>query len=184
MPVTYTKEDTITDAEAVKKAYKPTHPGLFEVVYAEGSFNSELVASKDYKKGDVIVIVEGTTPGPKKYTSVQVSRDLHIELNSDLVFLNHSCDPSVSLDTDKMQLIANRDIKKGGPLTFFYPSSEWEMDQPFPCWCGAEKCCRSIQGAKYLPTETMDRYYVTSHIRELLNERGPEAAIAPPKKAA
>lgn len=86
MPVTYTKEDTITDAEAVKKAYKPTHPGLFEVVYAEGSFNSELVASKDYKKGDVIVIVEGTTPGPKKYTSVQVSRDLHIELNSDRKF--------------------------------------------------------------------------------------------------
>ncbi|KAF9146639.1 hypothetical protein BGX30_011831 [Mortierella sp. GBA39] len=155
MPATYTKEGTITDAEAVKKAYKPTHPGLFEVVYAEGSFNSELVASKDYKKDEVIVVVEGTTPGPKKYTSVQVSRDLHIELNSDR-----------------------------GPLTFFYPSSEWEMDQSFPCWCGAEKCCKSIQGAKYLSTETMDRYYVTSHIRELLNERGLEAAVAPPKKTA
>lgn len=83
MPTVYVKEDTIHDAEAVKKAYKPTHPGLFEVVHAEGSFNSELVASKSFKKGEAICTIEGATPGPKKYTSVQVSKDLHIELNSD-----------------------------------------------------------------------------------------------------
>jgi hypothetical protein len=83
MPTTYVKEDTITDAEAVKKAYKPTHPGLFEVIYAEGSFNSQLVASKSFSKDEVICAIEGTTPGPKKYTTVQVSRDLHSELNSD-----------------------------------------------------------------------------------------------------
>ncbi|KAF9191073.1 hypothetical protein BGZ51_007782 [Haplosporangium sp. Z 767] len=142
MAPTYTKEDTILDASATKLAYRPTHPGLFEVVYAEGSFNSQLVASKDFKKDEVICKIEGATPGPKKYTTVQVSRDLHIELNSD------------------------RD-----PLTFFYPSSEWEMDQPFPCWCGATKCCKSIQGAKFLPTEVMDRYFVASHIKELLKER-------------
>lgn len=84
MPATnYIKEDTILDAEVVNKAYKPSHPGLFEVVYAEGSFNSQLVASKDYSKGEIICDIKGTTPGPKRYTSVQVSRDLHIELNSD-----------------------------------------------------------------------------------------------------
>ncbi|KAF9350695.1 hypothetical protein BGX26_011188 [Mortierella sp. AD094] len=171
MPTTYTKKDTITDAEATKAAYEPTHPGLFEVAYAEGSFNSRLVASKDFKKDEVICKIEGTTPGPKKYTTVQVSKDLHIELNSDLVFLNHSCAPSVDLDTDKMELIAAKDIKKGDPLTFFYPSSEWEMDQPFPCWCGAERCCKSIQGAKFLATDIMEKYFVTSHIRELIKER-------------
>ncbi|KAG0373853.1 hypothetical protein BGX24_011162 [Mortierella sp. AD032] len=158
MPATYTKEDTIKDAEAVKRAYKPTHPGLFEIVYAEGSFNSQLVASKDFNKDEVICVIEGTTPGPKKYTSVQVSKDLHIELNSDLVFLNHSCDPSVSLDTDKMQLIAAKDIKK------------------------AQKCSKSIQGAKFLSTETMDRYFVVSHIAELLKERGPDADVTPSQK--
>ncbi|KAG0364682.1 hypothetical protein BGZ54_007264 [Gamsiella multidivaricata] len=142
MPSTYIKQDIITDADAIKEAYRPTHSGLFAVVYADGSFNSQLVASRDYSKGEVICKIEGTTPGPKKYTTVQVSKDLHIELNSD------------------------RDA-----LTFFYPSSEWEMDQPFPCWCGAKQCCKSIQGAKYLPTEVMDRYFVTSHIHELLHER-------------
>ncbi|KAF9921233.1 hypothetical protein FBU30_008778 [Linnemannia zychae] len=109
---TYIKEDTINDAAAVTKLYKPTHPGLFQVVYAEGSFNSQLVASRDYKKDEVIVAIEGTTPGPKKYTTVQVGRDQHIELNSDLVYLNHSCDPSISFDTDKMQVIAIKDIKE------------------------------------------------------------------------
>ncbi|KAG0005178.1 hypothetical protein BGZ80_001410 [Entomortierella chlamydospora] len=142
MPTTYGKEETIADAEAAKAAYKPTHPGLFEIVYAEGSFNSQLVASKDFKKDEVICRIEGTVPGPKKYTTVQVSKDSHVELNSD------------------------RD-----QLTFFYPSSEWEMEQPFPCWCGAEKCCKSIQGAKFLPRDVMGKYFVTSHIRELLKER-------------
>ncbi|KAG9324676.1 hypothetical protein KVV02_000353 [Mortierella alpina] len=176
MPSEYTKEDTIADAAAAKASYKPTHPELFEVVHAEGSFNSQLVACMDYKRGQVICDIQGTTPGPKKYTTVQVSRDLHIELNSDLVYLNHSCNPSVSFDTDKMQVIAHVDIMKGEPLTFFYPSSEWEMDQPFPCWCGAEKCCKSIQGAKFLPTDVMDRYFVCSHIQELLKERDAQKA--------
>ncbi|KAF9428593.1 hypothetical protein BGZ94_001804 [Podila epigama] len=171
MPAAYTKKDTIHDAEAMKKTYTPTHPGLFEVAYAEGSFNSELVASRDFRKGDIICNIEGTTVGPKKYTSVQVGKDLHMELNSDLVYLNHSCNPSVTLDTDNMQLIAVMDIHKGDPLTFFYPSSEWEMDQAFDCKCGAPQCVGKIQGAKFLSNEIMDRYFVASHIRELLNER-------------
>ena len=24
-----------------------------------------------------------------------------------------------------------------GPVTFFYPSTEWELDQPFECRCGS-----------------------------------------------
>ncbi|KAF9910624.1 hypothetical protein BX616_010820 [Lobosporangium transversale] len=171
MPSTYEKQDTIVDVAGTKEAYKPSHPGLFEVFYAEGSFNSQLVASQDFKQGQIICKIEGTEPGPKRYSSVQVSKDSHIELNSDLVFLNHSCDPSVTLDTDEMKLIAAKDIKKGDALTFFYPSSEWEMDQPFPCWCGSTKCCKSIQGAKFLSTKVIDQYYVASHIRELLKER-------------
>ncbi|KAI8597342.1 hypothetical protein EDD21DRAFT_385709 [Dissophora ornata] len=176
MPSTYTKAEKITDAAAVKSAYKPTHPGLFEVLYAEGDYNSKLVATRPYAKGEVICNVEGTTPGPKKYTSVQVGKDEHIELNSDLVFMNHSCNPTVSLDTDTMTVVAVVDLKEGDSLTFFYPSSEWEMDQPFPCWCGAEQCVKSIQGAKFLSKETMSRYFATKHIQELLDERGAAAA--------
>ncbi|KAG0347651.1 hypothetical protein BG005_011965 [Podila minutissima] len=171
MPVTYTKVEKITDVAAVKEAYKPTHPGLFEVVYSEGDYNSKLVACKSYAKGEIICKVEGTTPGPKRYTSVQVAKDGHIELNSDLVFMNHSCNPTVSLDTDSMAVVAVVDLKEGDNLTFFYPSSEWEMDQPFTCWCGADKCVKSIQGAKFLSSEVMSRYFTTSHIQQLISKR-------------
>ncbi|KAG0322589.1 hypothetical protein BGZ99_003246 [Dissophora globulifera] len=147
MPVTYTKPEIVTDAAAVKSAYKPTHPGLFEVVYAEGSYNSRLVASRSYAKGELLCKIEGTTLGPKRYTTVQVGENEHIELNSD------------------------RDN-----LTFFYPSSEWEMDQPFPCWCGSEQCVKNIQGAKFLSKQTMSRYFITKHIQELLNKRDDAAA--------
>ncbi|KAF9583788.1 hypothetical protein BGW38_008538 [Lunasporangiospora selenospora] len=147
MPVTYTKAEKITDAAAVKQAYKPTHPGIFEVVYAEGDYNSMLVANRDFAKGEVICRVDGTTPGPKRYTSVQVSKDQHIELNSD------------------------RDS-----LTFFYPSSEWEMDQPFPCWCGSEQCIQSVRGARFLSKEIMSRYFVTKHIQESLEDRDRSSA--------
>ncbi|KAF9978684.1 hypothetical protein BGZ73_001039 [Actinomortierella ambigua] len=206
---TATKPTTITDAAAAKQAYQPTHPGLFEVVYSEGSYNSRLVASRAYSKGEIICKVEGTTPGPKKYTSVQVSKTEHIELNSDLVFMNHSCNPTVNLNTDDMTIVAVQDVKEGkstfppsfplipapvlshtredlgtgtkhfksdssspgDSLTFFYPSSEWEMDQPFPCWCGDDKCVKQIQGAKFLSKEVMSRYWTACHIKDLLDER-------------
>ncbi|KAG0330589.1 hypothetical protein BG004_002077 [Podila humilis] len=142
MVAIYAKAEKITDAAAVKAAYKPTHPGLFEIAYAEGDYNSKLVACKPFAKGEIICPIEGIVSGPKRYTSVQVGKDEHIEFNS---------------DRDNM--------------TFFYPSSEWEMDQPFPCWCGAELCISSVKGAKYLSKETMSRYFTANHIKELLNER-------------
>ena len=83
MPASYTKVEKITDAAAIKQAYKPTHPGQFEVVYAEGDYNSKLVTCKPYAKGEIIAKVEGITPGPKRYTSVQIGKEDHIELNSD-----------------------------------------------------------------------------------------------------
>ncbi|KAG0196483.1 hypothetical protein BGX28_010077 [Mortierella sp. GBA30] len=185
MPITYVKAEKITDAAKVKNLYKPTHPGLFEVVYAEGDYNSKLIACRDYSQGSIICLVEGVTftaPGTKTYTSVQVANNEHIELNSDLVFMNHSCNPSVNLDIDTMTAVAALDIKKGVPyfvlnvtsgdnMTFFYPASEWEMTQPFPCWCNAEQCIKDVKGAKFLSKEIVARYFVTKHIRMLLDER-------------
>jgi SET domain-containing protein len=57
--------------------------------------------------------------------------------------VNHSCDPNVGLvlPTNKPRewgVEALRDIKKGEDLTFFYPSTEWDMAQGFDCSCGAK----------------------------------------------
>ena len=65
--------------------------------------------------------------------------DRHVELNSDLVYLNHSCDPTVLIDAENFKVLAAKDLKQGTELAFFYPSTEWEMAQPFECWCGASQ---------------------------------------------
>lgn len=107
--------------------------------------------------GELVAKLEGLTQGPKRYTSVQcgTGQDDHIELNSDLVYINHSCEPNVAFDLSSpdpkdWHLRTLRPVKKGQALTFFYPSTEWDMDQPFKCECGAKSCIGSIQGAKYL----------------------------------
>ncbi|KAG0175553.1 hypothetical protein DFQ28_008866 [Apophysomyces sp. BC1034] len=108
---------------------KPSHPGLIRIV-RQGSpelFSSKLVAERDFDKGSVIVKLEGLTPGPKLYSSVQISEHEHIELNSDLLFMNHSCNPSTQMDVDHLAIVALREIKTGDELTFFYPSTEWDM---------------------------------------------------------
>ena len=47
--------------------------------------------------------------------------------------------------------MAGRDIAAGEELTYFYPSTEWEMDRPFRCLCGAPDCVGVVSGAKAPP---------------------------------
>ncbi|ORX57462.1 hypothetical protein DM01DRAFT_1334082 [Hesseltinella vesiculosa] len=152
---------------------QPTHPGLFKVVQ-QGSpeqFSSKLVADMEYPKGSAVVNLQGLTHGPKRYSTVQVSESDHVELNSDLVFMNHSCDPSMHMDVDRMAVVALKDIKAGDEMTFFYPSTEWDMAQPFACWCGSSKCIEMVQGAKHISSSTLQQFVLANHIQKLIQER-------------
>ncbi|SAM03778.1 hypothetical protein [Absidia glauca] len=156
---------------------KPTHPGIFQVV-RQGSpeqFSSKLELGLGFAKGATVVDLQGLTPGPKLYSSVQVSATKHVELNSDLVFMNHSCDPTMSMDVDRMAIVALKDVKAGDEMTFFYPSTEWDMAQPFACWCGSSKCIETVRGAKHLSTDTLKQFVLSKHIQQLVNERDQQA---------
>jgi hypothetical protein len=74
------------------------------------------------------------------------------------------------LDTEHLQMVACRDIEKGEELSFFYPSTEWEMDAPFICLCGASSCIHVVAGARFLPLSTLEHHYLNRHIRELMIE--------------
>ena len=87
-----------------------------------------------------------------------------------LAALNHSCDPNVVLDTERMLMIARRDIEKGEELSFFYPSTEWEMQAPFICLCGSTNCIHVVAGARFLPLSTLENHYLNKHIREMMIE--------------
>ncbi len=41
------------------------------------------------------------------------------------------------------------------------------MSQPFDCNCKSANCLGSIQGAKYIPADTLSTYFVNEHIRQL-----------------
>ncbi|KAI3632505.1 hypothetical protein MIR68_009611 [Amoeboaphelidium protococcarum] len=138
-----------------------------------GSFVEKLVTKMSFSKDDVVASFKETCTltKEKRYSSVQIGRDSHIELNSDLVYMNHSCDPNVKVDVKAMNVVALRDLPVGSELTFFYPSTEWAMAQPFDCWCGYSRCLKKIQGAEHLETEQLMDYYINDHILEMLNER-------------
>ena len=62
-------------------------------------------------------------------------------------------------------------LKAGDELSFFYPSTEWSMAQPFDCRCGEKECKGRISGAKDTPDEVLQKYWLNPHIEELLQER-------------
>lgn len=53
-------------------------------------------------------------------------------------------------------------------MTFFYPSTEWSMEQAFDCLCGSNKCLQKIQGAAYLSSDVLNNYRLSEHIQAML----------------
>ncbi|KAJ6011737.1 hypothetical protein N7499_013289 [Penicillium canescens] len=154
----------------------PTHPDRLRVDRSTKAFGSGAYSLIDLPAGAVFAKITTATPGTKAYTSVQTGPDTHIELNSDLVYCNHSCAPSLNFDMGRMEVrvVDDRPLKVGDALTFFYPSTEWDMDQPFQCTCGAgDGVCRGwISGAKTMSPKELDGYWLNDHIATLCNEKG------------
>lgn len=146
---------------------------IVQVVHGSGDFSSKLITLVDREPGERLCAIEGAVLVTQRaYTSVQVSEDCDMELKSILVYANHSCNPSVVFDTAKLEVrVGERAIKKGDDITFFYPSTEWDMTQPFHCNCGAERCLGRIHGARYMDEAVLQRYWLNPHIRRLLANR-------------
>jgi hypothetical protein len=103
------------------------------------------------------------------YLTVQTGIAEHIHLKPEfLKFINHSCDPSVFFNTGSMQLECLKPIQPGDEFTFFYPSTEWDMAQPFECLCSSEKCLRHISGAANMNRELLKDYRLTAFIQQQL----------------
>jgi hypothetical protein len=106
------------------------------------------------------------------YLTIQTGIDTHITLQPEfLQYINHSCNPNVFFDTNSMELIALKSILPGDELCFFYPSTEWEMAQPFLCRCASPDCLQLINGAAHLSRETLNKYRLTSFIITQLNQK-------------
>ncbi len=149
----------------------PQFPDLLKVEFGNEEFSSKLTVLKPFKRGESICrATQATFHAQKRWTSVQVDVDSHIELNSELVYMNHSCDPSVRIDCSTITIVALKDLQAGDEVTFFYPSTEWEMAQPFECWCKSPFCLGLVRGAKFIPKDQLQHYPIEKHIMKLFEE--------------
>ncbi|GAB7357785.1 hypothetical protein MBLNU459_g0432t1 [Dothideomycetes sp. NU459] len=128
--------------------------------------------------GAVFTPITTATPAPaKRWSSVQTGADpdRHIELNSALLYMNHSCAPSLEVDATRMEVrvARGRDLAVGDDLTFFYPSTEWEFSRPFECLCGAGEgvCVGRVEGAKAFSEAELERWFVNEHILAMVKAR-------------
>lgn len=131
-----------------------------------------------FSAGAMITRLRGASKGVKAYNTLQCGSEPtdHIHLHSDLVFVNHSCDPNMafdlsSLDSAEWHIRALRSIIPGEQLTAFYPATEWIMDQAFDCNCGSERCLGRVEGASGISAEVLSKYWLNPWIVRLKKDQ-------------
>lgn len=131
-----------------------------------------LHALRSFNPGDIITAFKAASvlPAPS-YLTIQTGCQRHITLSpAYLQYTNHSCDPNVFFDTTAMQLICLQPVKPGDEMRFFYPSTEWDMAQPFVCNCGSSACLQLINGAAGLSDATLSNYRLSDFILQQLRQ--------------
>jgi len=159
---------------AVTSAYKMlSKHGFADIMQNTNTGEKSLHATAFFDAGETICDFNAATISETPtYLTVQTGEDKHITLKPEfLQYINHSCFPNVFFDTTAMTLVALKEIQPGDELMFFYPSTEWEMTQPFDCFCGTNQCLHRIQGAAFLSEEETKRYKLTDFIIEKLQTR-------------
>ncbi len=100
------------------------------------------------------------------YLTVQLDADTHLKPEpACLECVNHSCAPNVAFDMAALALVALTDLRAGDELVYFYPSTEWQMAQPFTCACGASDCLGLIDGASRLTDAQLAPYALSPFVR-------------------
>lgn len=154
---------------------------MLQVVPGSSAYGARLIVTQPLAAGQIIhQITDYRLTQQPTYQSIQIGLNRHIEELGVLVYLNHSCQPNTLVDTSTLTVQAIRPLAAGEELTFFYPSTEWEMDRPFICLCGAPQCVRLVAGAKYLSVDTLSRHFVNLHIRQMIQETLAQRANASP----
>ena len=148
--------------------------GFVEVREDLPSGHKSLFATQAFSRDSVLCrFSAGETLSKPTRLTIQTGLNQHITLEPDfLQYLNHSCRPDTFFDTTRMVVISLEDIGPGDELTFFYPSTEWDMAEPFACYCGQATCLGHIKGAVHLTSEVLSSYRLTDFIAQQLAQRG------------
>jgi uncharacterized membrane protein YeiB len=116
--------------------------------------SASLHAVRSFAPGEVVFPLEGdSVEQPTRFT-IQVGPHEHLTPTSERVspwkYLNHGCDPNVSIDGQRRVIVARRAIAAGDQLRFDYNTTEWELAESFACSCGAPECVGVVLGFAHL----------------------------------
>jgi hypothetical protein len=145
--------------------------GFCEIRLNKNKTAKALFALHNFIKGEILATFSASAMLTEPtYLTIQIGLSEHIHLQPEfLQYINHSCEPNILFNTDTMQLEALRDIAIGSELTFFYPATEWDMAQPFKCFCQTNACIHQIMGAKYIDKKILSNYKLTAFITQMLS---------------
>ncbi|EPE03785.1 galactose-proton symport [Ophiostoma piceae UAMH 11346] len=157
---------------------QPSHPAVQEVLFGsngDSEFTTKSISRVELPPFALFAPLSSPPVTPASgatYATVQVGRNQHINLNSDLLYINHSCEPSLLFDMSSRNVwVGPKGLKPGDELTFFYPSTEWDMAQSFDCFCGHSTCRGLIGGARNMKPDQLAGLWLNGHIWELLKEQ-------------
>ncbi|WP_020590009.1 SET domain-containing protein-lysine N-methyltransferase [Desulfobacter curvatus] len=119
---------------------------------------SGIYVKRSFKKGEMVARMAGITVPYILQHTLQISPFLHLYDPHFTGLLLHSCDPLVSLDMNKLEIWALRDIEKGDALTMDYAQTEDKLFKQFPCSCGAINCRKWVTGRKESINEAGQRH--------------------------
>src|SRR3989338_2082559 len=126
-----------------------------------------IFASKDLKKGDTILIVDGPVIKYPFLPDWRVGMN-HLNIGPNMWkiayrdnpwnFINHSCSPNSGL-LGKTKVVAMSKIKKGQEVTIDYScteasTSQWRMK----CNCHTKECRKLIRSIQFLPSDLFKKY--------------------------
>ena len=168
--------ETITTARTKSAVKVISNHQFARVLLNKSTGQKSLNATTSFLPGQVISKFGAGTISPiPTYLTVQIAVDQHITLMPEfLQYINHSCAPTVFFDTTSMELVCLKAMNPGDEFTFFYPSTEWDMAQPFDCNCGSPECLHVIQGAAHLSKATLKKYKLTDFIRQMISRTVPK----------
>lgn len=168
-------------------------------VYQPSSAGTSLVSKVSLPAGAHLCYLTAHSPiETRDWRTIQTSATTHIEPQSGLLYMNHSCRPSVELHmyspdatgtypktppgnsgqsvkgvkdvgiAGEVKIARERGVEVGDALTFFYPSTELTMDRAFECTCGAKECLGNVAGAGKLSKEVLQKYFLNDHVAKSL----------------
>ncbi len=120
-------------------------------------------AIKSIKRGEAVITSKPVRELKTRTShSAQVDWNKHILTDKPARYINHSCDPTVGVRSNKYgayDFIALKDLPIGTEVTACYSTVEYEITGFSKCSCGSPKCLKKVTGWKDFP-DLRKRFFI------------------------